>query len=256
MALPFTVDEGVAGAGALGVIVLKTDETVEAELRRAFADPDAPVFISRIQSAPTVTPETLAQMELDLPEAASLLPTEMNFRAIGYGCTSGATVIGPERVAELVRRSHPNALVTNPLSALRAACAALGIKRLGFVTPYVEDVTSAMRDALISGGLEIAAIASFEQVEERIVARITEESTRAAAVAMAQKAKCDAVFLSCTNLRAFKIIEAAEAEVGIPVLSSNSVFAWHLAHLSGVAAPGLPGALGRNLSQVADQAAE
>ena len=53
------------------------------------------------------------------------------------------------------------------------------------------------------------------------------------------------MFLSCTNLRAFKIIEAAEAEAGVPVLSSNLVFAWHLARLSGLQAFGLPGTLGR-----------
>lgn len=256
MALPFAVDGGIAGGastgGPIGVIVLQTDETLEAELRRAFADPDAPIYVNRIPSAETVTPETLAQMAVDLPSAAALLPASIPFRAIGYGCTSGSTVIGPDRVAELVHRAHPNARATNPLTALRAACAELGIRRLGFVTPYVEDVTSAMRDVLITGGLEIASVASFEQVEEKVVARITEDSARAAAVAAARQAPCDAVFLSCTNLRAFKIIEAAEAEAGVPVLSSNLVFAWHLARLSGLPALGLPGTLGRSMAQAAE----
>ena len=107
MALPFAVDGGIAGGapsgGPIGVIVLQTDGTLEAELRRAFADPDAPIYVNRIPSAETVTPETLAQMALDLPAAAALLPASIPFRAIGYGCTSGSTVIGPERVAELVQ---------------------------------------------------------------------------------------------------------------------------------------------------------
>jgi maleate isomerase len=256
MALPFTVDAGVADGsgvgGPIGVIVLQTDETLEAELRRAFPDPDTPLYVNRIPSAETVTPETLAQMALDLPAAAALLPSSIPFRAIGYGCTSGSTVIGPERVADLVHSAHPNAQVTNPLTALREACLELGIRRLGFVTPYVEDVTSAMRKALVAGGLEIASVASFEQVEEKVVARITEESVRAAAVAAARRAPCDAVFLSCTNLRAFKIIDAAEAEAGVPVLSSNLVFAWHLARLSGLPAVGLPGSLGQTLAQAAE----
>lgn len=244
MALPFTVDGGVAGAGALGVIVLRTDETLEAELRRAFPDPATALYVTRIPSADTVTPETLAQMEHDLPEAAGLLPPGVAFRSIGYGCTSGSTVIGPERVEALVRQVHPDSPVTNPLSALRAACAELGVRRLGFITPYVEDVTSTMRAALEAGGLEIPALASFEQVEERVVARIDESSSRAATIALARDNACDAVFLSCTNLRTFGIIEAAEQAIGIPVLSSNSVFAWHLGRLAGMPATGVPGMLG------------
>lgn len=245
MALPFALDDGIAGGGALGVVVLKTDETVEAELRRAFPDPATPLFVSRIESAETVTPETLAGMARALPAAVSMLPPGAPFRAVGYGCTSASTVIGPDRVEALVREALPGVAVTNPLSALRAACAALGVRRLGFVTPYVRDVTAAMRAALEAGGLRIPAVASFEQVEERVVARIAEESSRAAAVTMARQTPCDAVFLSCTNLRAFGIIEAAEREAGIPVLSSNSVFAWHLGRLGGRSADGVPGMLGR-----------
>ena len=41
-----------------------------------------------------VTPQTLAQMQTDLPIAARLLPQAFAFDAIGYGCTSGATIIG------------------------------------------------------------------------------------------------------------------------------------------------------------------
>ena len=49
------------------------------------------------------------------------------------------------------------------------------------------------------------------------------------------------MFVSCTSLRALGIVEDLEADLGIPVVSSNLAFGWHLLRLAGVedAIPGL-----------------
>ena len=44
----------------------------------------------------------------------------------------------------------------------------------------------------------------------------------------------EAVFVSCTSLRSFGITNSLEDELGIPVLSSNLVFGWHLLRLAGI----------------------
>ena len=54
----------------------------------------------------------------------------------------------------------------------------------------------------------------------------------AAAKTLAQEAVVDGIFLSCTNLRTMDLICPLEAELGMPVLSSNLVLAWHLTQLS------------------------
>ena len=55
---------------------------------------------------------------------------------------------------------------------------------------------------------------------------------------------CDAVFLSCTNLRTLDIIDAVEQAIDKPVLSSNQVLAWHLLTLTQCAfGPQTPGRL-------------
>ncbi|MEO0916377.1 MAG: Asp/Glu racemase, partial [Pseudomonadota bacterium] len=46
--------------------------------------------------------------------------------------------------------------------------------------------------------------------------------------------ECEAVFLSCTNLRTLDVIERIEAKIQRPVLSSNQVLAWHLCMLASV----------------------
>ncbi len=230
MKLAFESDGAACAAGAFGLIVLQTDLTIEPELRGIFDG--FGLYHARIPNAPEVTEETLAAMETALPMTAALLPPEIS--VVGYGCTSGATVIGPDRVADLVRGAHPGVAVTNPLSALLAACAHLGVKRLGFVTPYVAAVTAAMRARLEEAGLEIAGYGSFEEGEDRVVASISEASTLTAVKTVAGMAPCDAVFASCTNLRGFGIIEQAEAATGVPVLTSNLALGWHMLRLAGM----------------------
>jgi maleate isomerase len=72
-----------------------------------------------------------------------------------------------------------------------------------------------------------------EEVEAR-VARIDPRSTAEAARALAWRGGMDALFLSCTNLRTYDILPALQAELGLPVLSSNQALAWHMARLAGI----------------------
>ena len=237
--VPLVTAFHAAASAALGLIVLATDETMEPELSTILPSAGNALYHARIPSAPDVTPETLKQMEADLPATAALLP-DRAFDVIGYGCTSGATVIGPDRVAELVQGARPARSVTNPLTATIAACRALGARKVGFVTPYLPSVSSAMRAALEAAGLEITTFTSFEQQSEVTVARIEEASTLAAMEAVAEGA--EVIFASCTNLRSFGIIAEAEARTGLPVLSSNLALGWHMTRLAGVTPkPGAPG---------------
>ena len=238
-ALSFTTED--AYRAVVAAIVLQTDETLEAELRRAIPA-DVSLLHSRIPSAPEVTPETLAEMERALPEAARLLPPSAAPKVIAYACTSGATIIGRNNVAAAIHRHHPNAITTDPISAVVAALRALGARRIGLLTPYVPAVSARMQALLEEEGFEIAAFASYEQEEETVVARISEASTLTAIKAMP---RVDALFASCTNLRTFGIIEAAEAAVGVPVISSNSALAWHMLRQAGVPDDCGPGALFR-----------
>ncbi|MCO4825407.1 MAG: aspartate/glutamate racemase family protein [Amylibacter sp.] len=241
MAQAFETDQGYGGQTVLGLIVLTTDETIEPELASVFTPSRVPVYHSRIAFEEEVTPETLGRMEQDLPASARMLSKGLNYGAIGYGCTSGATVIGADRIAELVNGVHPDTPVTNPITAVIAACKALKAKKIGFLTPYVADVSAMMRGVLEREGFEIAEFLSFEEIRDSVVARITEKSTLDAVKQLGQS-DCDVVFTSCTNLRAFGIIEEAEAAIGKPVISSNSALAWHMAHLAGLDVDG-PGRL-------------
>ena len=235
--LAFASSDPIGHRATLGLIVLQADETIEPEFHRLVDQPGVALYVTRIPSGRNVTPETLAAMAEALPAAAGLLPRSLAFDVVGYACTSGATFIGSETVARKVCSAVRTENVTDPLKAVIAACGALRVRHLGFVTPYVMAVSGAMRAALEERGLEITAFGSFEQAEERTVARIDPHSVLDAALRVGSAA-CDAVFVSCTNLRTVDIIATAEAQLGKPIITSNQALAWHMLRSAGIDGPG------------------
>lgn len=234
MKLDFQTDAGIGTRANLGVIVLETDETIEHEFRQFISGDGVALYVTRISMVPEIRPDTLAQMEADLPASARLLPPSLRYDAIGFGCTSASTVIGSDRVAEAIESACPGAKVTDPLAAIIAAGRTLGARRLGFVTPYVETVSARMREKLEAAGFEIASFGSFEEGNDPVVARITPASILAAIETVAAQTPCDAVVVSCTNLRCLDIIEEAEARTGIPVITSNQALAWNMLRTAGI----------------------
>lgn len=232
----YDLDQGFGGTAKLGLIVLSTDETLENEARQVLSGHSVSLLHARIRAEADVTPEALKMMEARLPEAAALLPEGM--RAVGYACTSASTVIGPARVAELVRMQHPEAAVSDPISAVISGLKALKARRIAFVSPYVKEVTAPMRALLEANGFEAVSELSFDQGEDKKVARIAEANTLQAIEEAAKSGQVDAVFASCTNLRTFGILEEAEARAGCPVISSNQALLWHMLKLADVEAKG------------------
>ena len=228
----------------LGLIALQADERIEADFRRLLPA-DVDFMVSRVPSGRDVTPESLARMEADLPQAAALLPGAMHFDVIAYGCTSGSAQIGPARVAEQVRAGAQAMHVTDPVSALVAACSALGLHRLALLSPYVERVSDRLREALSDQGVATPAFGSFAESEESRVVQITPDSIVQAAEVLAGTGEVDGLFLSCTNLNTLPVIGRLEQETGLPVLSSNLVLAWHMLQLTGAGTPDLDCALAR-----------
>mgnify|MGYP000106123285 CR=1 FL=1 len=214
-----------------GVIVLSVDRTVERDLRRLVPADALELLHTRIESAPDLNAATLGRMADRLPGAAGLLPAGL--AVIGYACTSGALVLGEARVAELIGRAHPGVPTTNPLSALKAACRALGVTRLGLLSPYVAEVSDGLRAHLEDAGIEIAGFATFAEEDEARVAGIAPASIADALRRVAAAGDCQAVFASCTNLRAVEVLGAVERELGVPMLASNQVLAWHMLTLAG-----------------------
>lgn len=232
--LPFSTDAGAGERARLGLLVLESDQTMEWEFRALTNLPGVSVYHARLANDVTVTPDTLAQMERELPVAAGLLPPYMGFKAIGYGCTSGATIIGEDRVAEIIGAAHPGVPSTNPLTAAKAALAVLGVQRLGLLTPYSPDVTDAMQARFDAAGISVQVVGSFYEESDLVVGRVDADSILQGAISVGSSDDVDGVFISCTSLRAASVIPAAERALNKPVTASNHALAWHLLRLAGI----------------------
>jgi len=232
--LDFTTDDGAGARARIGLLVLESDQSMEWEMRLMTHLEGVSVYHARLANDVVVTPQSLANMEAELPIAAGLLPKHLRLGAVGYGCTSGTTVIGEDRVAEILDSKHQGVPSSNPLTAAKTALGVMGVKRLGLVTPYTPDVTQAMQDRLEEAGIQVTTVGSFYEDSDEVVGRIDPAAILEAAISVGQSQAVDGVFISCTSLRAAGIIDQAEAALGKPVTASNHALAWHLLRLAGV----------------------
>lgn len=230
--MAYDTDAGIGRRANIGLLVLQTDLTIEEEFRKILPEGVA-LYHSRLLSPAQITPENLRKMEVEIPVAAGLLPA-IPFKSIGFGCTSGALVIGEPVVAERVHQVRPEAAATDPVTAAIAALKALKAAKVGLLTPYLPEINASLRRQLQERGLNIPVMGSFNQPDDYTVARISTDAIKAAIIRLASSDDVDSVFVSCTSLRVASIAAEVEAIIGKPVTSSNHAMAWHMLRLAGI----------------------
>lgn len=223
--MKFVLDNENYYHARLGLIILQSDETIEQEIRATLPS-NISINHSRIPCDKIVSSENLSQMQIDLPTASELLP-KIKYDSIGYACTSGATIIGSSEVEKLINSKQESGLVTDPIKATKEALINLNCHNIAFVSPYEQSVTEAMRLNLHHDGFKIKDQISFNETDDTVVARIAEEDSLKAIIDIGRN-DVDAIFISCTNLKTFNIIDKAEKVLQKPVISSNQALIWHM----------------------------
>lgn len=155
-----------------------------------------------------------------------------------YGCTSGSFVGGlaEERriTAALGLDGRPGVTTSG---ALLEAAAALGVRSLAVATPYTAAISERLAAFLAEAGVRVPRMAQLERTHD--IWKIPYAETREL-VHRADSPEADAVFVSCTNLPTYDLIETLEDELGKPVLTANQVTMW-----AGLRRLGLPAMAGR-----------
>ncbi|UWR78375.1 ectoine utilization protein EutA [Phaeobacter inhibens] len=220
----------------IALVALATDHTSERDFAR-ICDPDQiGVYVNRIEFENPTTKETLLKTGPRLTEAAAqILPGE-EVDVVAYGCTAASIVLGNDAVGRYLNAAKPDTPCVTPSSAAFDAFAALGAKRVSLLTPYSPEVTDEMAQYFAAHGPEVASAACFGLTDDREMARISEDSIIEAAVA-ACDSQADALFLSCTALRAATCVQRIEDRLGKPVVSSNQAMIWRCLRLAGITDP-------------------
>lgn len=220
---------------SIGLIVLATDYIIEDEFRLILEKfPTVRLHHSRIANTDSITPESLADMAGRITDCASILTPGSELDVIAYGCTSATMTIGEEEVFQFIRKAKPGSKVTTPITAAFAAFRAFGAKRIGLITPYIEEVNKTVVRHIQRGGFDVPVLGTFNEERDSVVSRISQASIENAAWAITRSNDLDAVFVSCTSIRMVEFCEQLEKDLGLPVTSSNHAVAWHTLRLTGL----------------------
>ena len=211
----------------LGAVLLASDLTTEADFSYLFAADAVRLHYSRVANINPTTPENLIRMAPRLTAAADLLVLGAELAAIYYSCTSAAAVIGEEAVRQAMQAARPGVPVVTPTLAVLRACAALGVRKIALLSPYLPKTSAVLTNYLRLHGLEIHCSECLGIADDRDIARLQPESLITAALPLLDSG-AEALFMPCTALPALRVIEQLERLSGKPVLTSNQASAWLL----------------------------
>ena len=219
-------------ARRVGLIALATDHTSEPDFRRMVASERIGVYVARIAYANPTTPENLRRMQPALEQGAGLILPGESLDAICYSCTSASVVIGDAEIEAAIQRPKPGVpVVTPPMAAMRGL-KAFGAQRISVLTPYTVETSRPMAAYFERHGFDIASFTCLGMDDDREMARIAPETLVELARA-ATSPDAEALFVSCTALRAALAAPGIEEAIGRPVVTSNQATAWNCLRLCG-----------------------
>ncbi|MBX5101731.1 ectoine utilization protein EutA [Rhizobium lentis] len=216
----------------IGLVILATDHTTEADFRRMVASDRIGVYVSRIHYANPVTPENLLKMQPSLTQGAGLILPDEALDVVMYSCTSASVVIGDGKIEAAIHAAKPGACVVTPTAAAVRALKVLGARQISVLTPYTIETSRPMADYFTRLGFAIDRFTCLGLSDDREMARIALDEI-AAFARQALAPQSDALFISCTAVRAAQVAARIEAETGKPVVTSNLATAWACLRLCG-----------------------
>ena len=107
-----------------------------------------------------------------------------------------------------------------------------GVKRIGLVTPYRDDVQAKIVANWAASGLMCTAERHLRLQDNFSFAEVSEAAIADLVRAVAHDG-CDAAAIVCTNMRGAGAVEALEAELGIPVYDSIATTLWKSLQIAG-----------------------
>jgi maleate isomerase len=175
-----------------------------------------------------LTRESLLSMARSLSRAAGDLAW-CGPDTIVYGCTSGTFLdgIGNEEALSRQVTAETGIPALTASAAVIQALRAVGARRVFMITPYPDAVNLHEIEFLAHYGITVGAWDSFRCELSAGVPLIAPEDVTAMALRHREAiAGCDALFVSCTNLKVMGQIEVMEEALGVPVVTSNQASLW------------------------------
>ncbi|MCP5080377.1 MAG: ectoine utilization protein EutA [Alphaproteobacteria bacterium] len=230
--VPVKLDEG-SPVKKIGLVALSTDLTLERDFHRICSPDRVGIYTGRVLFENPTTPENLRKMLPRIEAAVELILSGSELDAVCYGCTAATVHIGDQEIQAAVQSAKPGVPVVTPSGAGALGLKAVGAKRISVLTPYTVEVSRPFADYFTSRGFEVVNLECLGLLDDRDIARVSRETILEAGRA-AMSPDSDALFLSCTALRAVEYMEEVEAAIGKPAVSSNQASVWLTLRRAGV----------------------
>lgn len=234
-----------AGTRRIGVLLPPTNAACEAEFPRYLPDGCALHFNRLSRSGTALSADSLLGM-IDSVERTARGLAELGPEVMLYACTTGTFLAGPDKHAEMgdrIRRETGIPGITTATAVLEALHT-LRARRVFMVTPYPAHINDQEVAFLAHHGITVPRWDSF--LHEDSLQNVRRTSSETAELVLRNRGsleQVDAVFISCTNLKSMDQLARLEAELGVPVVSSNAATLWLGLRRMGVPTAHLP--LGR-----------
>jgi maleate isomerase len=226
----------MASPHRIGLIVPSSNVTVETEMPALLARHATAQFSfhsSRMRMH-TVSPDELAEMNLQRSRCVDEI-ADAGVDAVLYGCLVAIMAGGSdahrrldgEIRAQLTRRGATT-VVLSSAGALLDGLAALGAKKVALVTPYLQPLAELVVGYIEAAGYEVIDYVTLEVADNAQVGRIPPERTMGAARALTMAGADALVISACVQMPSLALIDDAEREFGLPVISAATAAAYSL----------------------------
>ncbi|WP_214364332.1 Asp/Glu racemase [Pseudonocardia sp. H11422] len=207
-------------------VVAPFDFALDRELWR-WAPEDVSLYLTRL---PFFTTPVTVEMAVAVGDRRALRRATRDVLTpqpgvVTFACTSGSFVGGTQG-EYVLRRTMLEAgapTVSTTSGALVEALQVLGVRRLAIATPYIDAVTARLVRYL--GEHDVQTVSSEGLGLLGNIWRVT-YSAVVEIVTAVDRPDADALFISCTNLPTYDVIEPLEQALGKPVLTANQVTMW------------------------------
>ncbi len=171
----------------------------------------------------TVEGEERMLDEYVLPAARDVATTRPH--VVVFGCTSAGALRGNEYEAQLTQQiaATTGTTVVSVMKSVREALQDLQATRLVVITPYVEPVDVRIRASLEADGFEVLRIKGLGIQESFQLGQVPGEAIIHLARQAVEGLKPDALFVSCTNFPAVRVLPDLRKLFPFPVIASNQV---------------------------------
>ena len=163
--------------------------------------------------------------------------TGLKFDIVAYGCTAAGFILGPDGDREMAERiaSVTGKPVVTTAASMVQALQAINAKKISLLTPYQDNVNDQLKLFLSAGDIHVQHFDSFYAPDVIALGNITAKQVQEKAITLFAQ-DVDALFIACSQLPTFEILEALSNALKKPVLSSIQVTAKALLNHSSIKA--------------------